>query len=353
VRVTFKQLGTASLILLAILLNEDRLAKADIYYTFTTITDPNAKEQTDVKAINNNGQILGTFTNASGTHVFVDTNGSFSNIPFDSPPETSVAGFNDAGQIVGWYTDVYPSGALGASHAYIYANGMLTSFDFPGAADYGGTQAYAINDLGQIVGSYADSSGAQGFLYSRGTIIPLNLPFSLVTPTGINDKGEIVGQFGASSSAASFVLANRTFSAIQDPNATQGTYATGINDNGEIVGYFFNSNGPHGFIDNSGAFTTINDPFGTTGTYLLGINDSGELLGSYTDRSGSHGFVAIEPLSSVPEPRTLPVLTGCVAVLTIICHRRLRSPNSPQSGSGRSAFRERFRFGIRRDRRCA
>jgi hypothetical protein len=176
------------------------------------------------------------------------------------------------------------------------------------------------------VGSYADSSGAQGFLDSNGTIIPLNLPFSLVTPTGINDKGEIVGQFGAGSSAASFLYANGTFATIQDPNATQGTYATGLNDKGEIVGYFFNSTGSHGFTDNSGVFTTVNDPFGTGGTYLLGVNDSSELLGSYTDRRGSYGFVAIEPPSSVPEPRTLPALVGCVAVLAIICHRRLRLP---------------------------
>jgi uncharacterized membrane protein len=150
VRATFKQLGIANLF--EIVLNGSRIAKADVYYTFTTITDPNATGQTDVRAIKNNGQILGTFTNASGTHVFEDSSGTFAAIPFNSPPDTSVASFNDAGQIVGWNTHVYPSGALGASHAYVYGNETFTSFDFPGAADYGGTQAYAINDLGQIVG---------------------------------------------------------------------------------------------------------------------------------------------------------------------------------------------------------
>jgi probable HAF family extracellular repeat protein len=100
----------------------------------------------------------------------VDSSGTFAAIPFNSPPDTSVAGFNDAGQIVGWNTHVYPSGALGASHAYVYGNETFTSFDFPGAADYGGTQAYAINDLGQIVGGYGDISGAGEFLYSNGTM---------------------------------------------------------------------------------------------------------------------------------------------------------------------------------------
>ncbi|HEY7389552.1 MAG TPA: hypothetical protein VH640_13645 [Bryobacteraceae bacterium] len=324
-RATFKHLRIANLILLAIVLYGGRIAKADVSFTFTTITDPNATGPTYVRSINNNGQVLGVYSDAAGTHAFVDSSGSFANIAFDSPPETSVVSFNDAGHIVGWYTDVYPSGALGASHAYVYTNGTFTSFDFPGAPVYGGTQAYAINDLGQIVGGYADGAGAQGFLYSSGTINPLNLPFSLVTPAAINDKGEIVGQFGAGSSAASFLYANGTFTTIQDPNATQGTCATGINDNGEIVGYFFDSTGPHGFVDNGGVFTTINDPVGTGGTYLLGINDSGELLGSYTDRSGSHGFVAIDPPSSVPEPRTLPALAGCLAILPLIRYRRMRS----------------------------
>jgi uncharacterized membrane protein len=325
VRATFKRLGIAKLILFGIVLNGSRIAKADVYYTFTTITDPHATGQTDVKAINNNGQILGTFTSASGTHVFVDSSGTFATIPFDFPPDTTAAGLNDAGQIVGWYTHVYPSGALGASIAYVYANGTLTSFDFPGAADYGGTEAYAINDLGQIVGSYADISGAGGFLSSNGTMTSLNLAFSLVTPTGINDKGVIVGQFGAGSNPASFDYANGTFTTIQDPNATEGTYATGINDNGEIVGYFSNSSGSHGFIDNGGLFTTINDPLGTDGTYLLGVNDSGELLGSYTSGSGPHGFVAIDPPAPVPEPRTLPILAGCIAVFVIAPNRKLRS----------------------------
>jgi hypothetical protein len=138
-------------------------------------------------------------------------------------------------------------------------------------------------------------------------------------------KEQLSGRFGAGSSAASFLYANGTFTTIQDPNATEGTYATGMNDNGEIVGFFFNSTGSHGFIDDRGVFTTINDPFGMDGTYLLGVNDSGELLGSYTSGSGPHGFVAIDPPSPVPEPRTLPILAGCIAVLLIARNRQLRS----------------------------
>ena len=37
-------------------------------------------------------------------------------------------------------------------------------------------------------------------------------------------------------------------------------------------------------------FTTLDDPSATAGTYLQGINDAGQIVGYYDDGSGSHGF---------------------------------------------------------------
>ena len=71
-----------------------------------------------------------------------------------------------------------------------------------------GTWAQGINDLGQIVGTYADSSGEHGFLYSHGQYTTLN-----------------------------------------DPLATAGTWAQGINNLGRIVGYYGDGSGYHGFLD--------------------------------------------------------------------------------------------------------
>src|SRR5262245_1360581 len=42
---------------------------------------------------------------------------------------------------------------------------QFTTLDFPGATF---TSAYGINDAGQIVGGYSDPSTNQGFLYSNG-----------------------------------------------------------------------------------------------------------------------------------------------------------------------------------------
>jgi probable HAF family extracellular repeat protein len=58
-----------------------------------------------------------------------------------------------------------------------------------------GTAATDINDRGQIVGYYGDSTGIHGFLYSEGVYTTIDDPSatSNTTPTGINDRGQIVG----------------------------------------------------------------------------------------------------------------------------------------------------------------
>jgi hypothetical protein len=52
-------------------------AWADMVYSFTTIDVPGASPgSTSVLGINNSGQIVGGFSDATGSHGFVDTGGS-------------------------------------------------------------------------------------------------------------------------------------------------------------------------------------------------------------------------------------------------------------------------------------
>jgi probable HAF family extracellular repeat protein len=57
-------------------------------------------------------------------------------------------GINNAGQIVGWYTDGNDF------HGFVYGSGTYTNID---VTNTGPTQAYGINDAGQIV------AGCPGF----------------------------------------------------------------------------------------------------------------------------------------------------------------------------------------------
>jgi hypothetical protein len=57
--------------------------------------------------------------------------------------------------------------------------------------------------------------------------------------------------------------------------ATNGTFAFGINASGQIVGAYRDASGTHGLLRTSnGTFTTLNDPLATGGTFGEGINDA-------------------------------------------------------------------------------
>jgi probable HAF family extracellular repeat protein len=188
---------------------------------------------------------------------------------------TVANGINDAGEIVGLYAD------SSGYHGFLYSGGKYTTLNVP-LAPY--TYAYGINDKGQIVGLF----GGYGFLYSDGHYTTLSDPQGQFTQAyGINDKGQIVGQFTDSSGTRhGFLYSDGKYTTIDDPLATNGTFARGINDKGQIVGQYIDSSGEHGFLYSSGKYTTINDPLATNATYARGINNRGEIGGLYVDGSG-------------------------------------------------------------------
>ena len=68
---------------------------------------------------------------------------------------------------------------------------LFTTIDDPLALEK--TQASGINNAGQIVGDYADTSGTHGFLRSGGTFITLDDPLAQekTQASGINSAGQI------------------------------------------------------------------------------------------------------------------------------------------------------------------
>jgi len=68
------------------------------------------------------------------------------------------------GTITGSYTD-----ASFEPHGFVRAlNGLITTFDPPGAGGFQGTQPQAINPRGLIAGYYTDSNNVfHGFLRTR------------------------------------------------------------------------------------------------------------------------------------------------------------------------------------------
>jgi len=183
--------------------------------------------------------------------------------------------------------------ALAANSPANASDYVFTQIDVPGAtATNGGTLAYGINDAGQIVGEFDNSTGEHGFLDTGGSFTQIDVPGASfgTLALGINDSGQIVGRFFNSTGDHGFLDTGGSFTQIDVPGAT-ATLANGINGAGQIVGYFFDSTGIHGFLDTGGSFTQLDVP-GATQTEANGINGAGQIVGtSFNTGTGFHGFL--------------------------------------------------------------
>jgi len=237
-------------------------------HTFVTIDVPGS-EGTVARGLNNSGQIVGTFTQASRTLGFLYDAGTFSPIEFPGAILTNPSGINNAGQIAGFYD--LDDGAN--HHGFLYADGSFSTIDAPGAT---ATQALGINDLGQVVGTFTDARGEHGFIYQGGTFTTIDVPGATATSaSGINNASETVGTYTDINSAArGFRYAGDVFSDVPK------LLSVGINDAGQMVG--------------GGALSTIEVPGAVGKTYPTGIDNAGQIAGFYFDAAGLvHGFLAI------------------------------------------------------------
>jgi hypothetical protein len=111
--------------------------------------------------------------------------------------------------------------------------------------------------------------------------------------SGINDAGLVVGHYGVGLANQGFLYQNGVFSTVQ-VNGGPATL-TSINNADTVAGFYSDSAGLHGFTLTSGAvLTTIDDPNAVNGTEVTGINNKGDVVGFYYDSADSaHGFSLI------------------------------------------------------------
>jgi probable HAF family extracellular repeat protein len=147
--------------------------------------------------INNLGQIVGGYCPGSVScqgyplpsfHGFLKTGNKYTTLDYPNASATQANAINDAGQIVGFYTDA----ATVMNHAFFYQNGVFTQIDVPGS-QY--TTPYGINNAGVVSGLYADShSFTHGFTYQNGVFTPVDIPSAYTSLlTGISNSGDVVG----------------------------------------------------------------------------------------------------------------------------------------------------------------
>jgi probable HAF family extracellular repeat protein len=303
---------------LTVLANLAQVGRADPY-TFTTINVPSADNSTQVTGINNAGQIIGYYSDARQFHGFLDDGGRFTTTDPPGSVGTQPLGISDAGQIVGM---LFPTITASIQRGFLYDQGTFTTINAPVASpsNVGSVLATGINSAGQIVGYF---NNFQAFLDDHGTFTLINVPGTIgLQPTAINDAGQIVGTYFSSAgpqnispSPQGFLYEHGTFTTIDVPGGT-GTHATGINNAGQIVGYSAISGRFQGFVDDHGSFTII-DLRGAALTELFGINDAGQIVGISTDSSRRLSSFVANPVA-VPEPPSLPLLLAGLAGIVIL-----------------------------------
>jgi probable HAF family extracellular repeat protein len=109
--------------------------------------------------INNGDWIVGTDVTSGVRHGFLLVGGNYTTIDYPGKSWNIAYGINDAGKVVGFYSD---SGETGPYHGFLYDNGVYTPLDVPGSTS---TQIRGINNSGQLSGFYKDAGGlTHGFL---------------------------------------------------------------------------------------------------------------------------------------------------------------------------------------------
>src|SRR5580658_602465 len=221
---------------------------------------------------------------------------SYKSVAFPKVPEQCAFGVNDGGQIVGEYLD-----SSGVYHGWKLSGGKFTTIDVPFAGATG-TGTNGINDSGEIAGGWDGSGISQhGFTLIGTTYTSFDYPGAVATwAWSLNNNGDTVGYWvDTSGEFHGFVLSGGTYTSL-DPPGSVWTVPTGIDDAGDVVGGYCttsacleNLDGVQGFLWSGGVFTTFTIP-GATGTALAAINDKGVILGGYYDVAGfQHGFLAV------------------------------------------------------------
>lgn len=299
---------------------------ANKVYVVTTIDYPGAAV-TDIRGINNVGQIAGYAGFSNGTNFgFIYQGGAYIALPPPSPvpgngafPNISVVAINDLGVMAGSAADnVNGTTAMGLVAVQDQAFATAGGFALGGAAyaffshpGYNFTEARAIGNSGLVTGwannNFAENSPGltTGFIYDPVTnsFTDIFFPTSYFTlAQGINGAGQVVGSvyFATKPHNQSFVRdvdGTVTFFTVNGGD----TQARGINDAGLITGFTGNStNGPGGtpmnqqtFVGNTTNGFQLIGVAGAQATTGEGINNAGQVVGPYIDAAGNfHGFLA-------------------------------------------------------------
>ena len=211
---------------------------------------------TEVSAINNSGVSVGRIYTENGTQaVRYNADGSITNLGTlrtDGTGASCAVDINSSGQMVGSSdtdVDFETLAVLFTDDGTIINLGSLT-----GSSGY--SEAFGLNDLGQIVGQSSNADGdTRGFIWTEGLFTEIGIlgDYEYSEAYGINNLGHVVGRLATYDgySETGFYYDGTTLwdlaDLIQGGLAGAGLssilQATSINDAGQIIGDAFDLEG--------------------------------------------------------------------------------------------------------------
>jgi hypothetical protein len=257
---------------------------------FKTIDVPGAVA-TRAFGINAVGEVVGSYTDATGTHGYLWAHGNVTIIKFPGAVSTEAWGTNPQGDIVGRYRIAGDPRTLG----FLLSDGGFLDISVarPDGSLHLNTLPIKISPSGEIVGCFHDTNflvDMRGYA-QRGDNVS---SFGLLPSTmhnGVTPDGRVIAGifFESMTLVHGYVLNRGAYRQFDAPGATF-TEAWDVSPKGTVVGYF-NPVTSHGFALDANGLTVIDLP-GAQWTRIFGINPQGDMVGSYADANNNvHGFL--------------------------------------------------------------
>lgn len=162
---------------------------------FTAVNFPKSNG-TQATGINDKGWVVGLYLDSANvTHGFVKVGKKYTGIDVKGETNTVAWGVNNKGQIT-----VYATNSAGNFDSFLVTGKTFKNINDPNAKGGLGTIVHTPSNIGDIDGTYYDSTGAEkGWLLHKGKYYDVVDPGGTTRADGLNDKSELVGRYGSGS----------------------------------------------------------------------------------------------------------------------------------------------------------